>query len=172
MGRLCSVCALFTSEKFSYIAAQRVFLDVDNYIRTIDKNSMLYQKIADIILFDSLAINTRHMGNFGFIQDNDTTEIVSVSPIFDNGMALLGGVPNKELTNPGYKSLYYILSNTKFAITEPEEIKSLLTDRQRKLAKEMVDFKFKMHSDYNFKEERLKLLESIIQSRAEFLSEP
>ena len=172
MGRLCSVCKLFTSKNLSYIAAQNVYLDVDHYIRSLDSGSKLYQQIADIILFDSLAINTRHLGNFGFIQDNDTLDIIGVSPIFDNGMALFGNVPDKNLTNPGCKSLYYILSNVKFAITQPDEIKALLTERQRNLAGEMAGFRFKRHSEYNLNDGRLEMLESIIHSRAEFLSKP
>ena len=172
LGKLCSVCPLFTSERYSYIAAQRLSFDVDSYIQSLDRTSSQYQQLADTVLFDALAINTRHLGNFGFIQDNDTLEIVGISPIFDNGMALLGEIPNRELTNPGYKSVYFIVSNIKFARAQPEEIKAFLTVRQRKLAKEMVDFKFKKHREYNMNDERLELLESIIQHRARYLSSP
>ena len=172
MDKLCSVCELFTSERLSYVAAERLSLDISSFIQSLDRGSSIYQDLADTILFDALALNMRHLGNFGFIQDNDTMEIVGLSPIFDNGMALFGDVPNRELSNPGYESVYFFLSNRKYHRAEPEEIKALLTDRQRKLAKEMIKFKFKRHSDYNLKEERLKMLESIIQNRAKFLSDP
>ena len=171
MGSLCSVCELFTSEKYSYVAAKRLFFDVDSYIRNLDRNSDQYQQLADIVLFDALAINTRHLGNFGFIQDNDALDIVGLAPIFDNGVSLFGGIPDRELRRPGYRSVYYNLSDRMYDMAEPEEIKALLTERQRKLAKEMIGFKFKKHSEYNLKDERLELLESIIEDRAMFLSD-
>ena len=172
MGKLCSVCELFTSERHSYIAAGKLSFDINSFIRSLDRNSDLYQNIADTILFDALAMNMRHLGNFGFIQDNDTLDIVGIAPIFDNGMALFGDIPNRELRNPEFSSVYYFLSNRKYDRAKPGEIKALLTERQRKLAKEMIGFKFKRHREYNLKDERLELLESIIQTRAQYLSGP
>jgi hypothetical protein len=36
----------------------------------------------------------------------------------------------------------------------------------------MAGFSFRRHSEFNLSEERLELLESLIQSRASFLSDP
>ena len=171
MGKLCSVCELFTSEGFSYVAAQKLSIDISAFIRSLDRNSKLYQELADIVLFDALALNMRHLGNFGFIQNNETFDIDRLAPIFDNGMALFGDVPTEDLTNPGYRSVYYILNNRKYTRAQPEVIKALLTERQRKLAKELTDFSFERHPEHNLKGKRLELLESIIRHRAAFLSE-
>ena len=167
---LCSACKLFTSERYSYIAAKKISLDLDAFIRSLERDSRLYQELADILLFDALAMNIRHLGNFGFIQDNETFDIVGLMPIFDNGMSLFGDVSNKELANPGYRSVFFALGERMYATIAPKDIKAMLTDRQRKLAKEMVGFKFKRHSEYNLFEDMLKTLESIINDRALFLS--
>ena len=169
MGQVCSVCELFTSEDISYIPARSLFLDTNEYIQNQDRDSSQYQQLADTILFDALTVNIRHLGNFGFIQDNTTLDIIGLAPIFDNGMALLGDLTNTDLANPVCKSVYYMLGERMYTIVRPETIRSLLTQRQRSLAKEMTGFKFKRHSEFNLSEERLELLESIIHSRASFL---
>ena len=171
MGQLCSVCELFTSENISYISARSMFLDIDGYMQNLDRDSIQYQRLTDTILFDALTMNIRHLGNFGFVQDNTSLEIVGLAPIFDNGMALLGELSNADLANPACKSIYFMLGERMYATVKPETIRSLLTQRQRNLAKEMTSFKFKRHSEFNMSEERLELLESLIQSRASFLSE-
>ena len=171
MGQLCSVCELFTSEDVSYISARSIRLDINGYIKKLDRDSPQYQQLADTILFDALTMNIRHLGNFGFVQDNTTMEIIGLAPIFDNGMALLGEVPNVDLKNPACKSIYFMLGERMYATVTPEVIRSLLTQRQRKLANGMTGFKFRRHSDYNMSEERLGLLESIIHSRALYLGE-
>ena len=169
-GQLCSVCELFTSEDISYISARSLFLDINGYMKKLDRDSSQYQHLADTILFDALTVNIRHLGNFGFVQNNTTLDIIGLAPIFDNGMALLGDLSNTDLANPACKSIYFLLGERMYAMAKPEAIRSMLTKRQRNLAKRMIGFKFLRHSEYNLSEERLELLESIITSRAEFLS--
>ena len=42
-------------------------------------------RFANVFLFDALFFNTdRHMGNFGYLVDNDTNEIVDAAPISAN----------------------------------------------------------------------------------------
>ena len=171
MGQLCSVCELFTSEEISYISARSLFLDINGYIKSLDRDSGQYQQLADTILFDALTANIRHLGNFGFVQDNATMEIIGLAPIFDNGMALLGELSNADLTNPACKSIFFMIGERMYAVAKPEAIRSLLTQRQRNLAREMTGFRFTRHGEYNMGEERLELLESLIRSRARFLGE-
>jgi len=172
MGQVCSVCELFTSEDISYISARSLHLDIGGYIQKQDRDSGLYQQIADTILFDALTVNIRHLGNFGFVQDNTTLDVIGFSPIFDNGMALLGDLSNTDLANPVCRSVFFMIGERMYARAKPDAIKSLLTKRQRDLAKEMTGFKFRRHSKFNQSDERLELLESLIHSRASFLSEP
>ena len=169
MGELCSVCELFTSEDISYISARSISLDTGGFIQNLDRDSGLYQQLADMILFDALTVNIRHLGNFGFVQDNNTQGITGLAPIFDNGMALLGDLSDSDLKNPACKSVFFFLGERMYARVKPETIRSLLSQRQLDLAKRMTEFRFKRHSEFNLSESRLELLESLIRSRALFL---
>lgn len=43
-----------------------------------------------MIVLDALILNTdRHMGNYGFMVDNDTMQIKRMAPMFDHNQALL-----------------------------------------------------------------------------------
>ena len=171
LGQWCSVCELFTSENLTYISASSRFRDINGYMQSLDRDSSQYQQLADMILFDAITANVRHLGNFGFLQDNTTLELVGLAPIFDNGMALFGELSENELKNPVCESVFFMIGGM-YQRARPEEIKAFLTPRQRNLAKEMVEFRFRRHDEINMSDERLNLLESIIQNRARFLSVP
>ena len=80
-GRLCSKCRLFTSDRYGYLPASKL-PDRD---RILDDARFL-----EMFLFDAVIFNVdRHLGNFGYIVDNDTNEIVDVAPIFDDGYGLM-----------------------------------------------------------------------------------
>lgn len=49
-----------------------------------------YDTYADMIIFDSIILNTdRHFGNFGYLINNNTGEYLRPAPLFDNGNSLL-----------------------------------------------------------------------------------
>ena len=57
-------------------------------------------RFADIFFFDAIIFNTdRHLGNFGYLIDNDTNEIVGAAPIFDNGYGLF----SLAMYKPGHR---------------------------------------------------------------------
>lgn len=48
------------------------------------------QDFLDMIVFDYIIENRdRHLGNFGFIIDNNTQKLLSFSPLFDQGYSLM-----------------------------------------------------------------------------------
>ena len=59
-------------------------------VRVVSVNEALADpRFADIFFFDAVIFNTdRHMGNFGYLVDNETNEIAGAAPIFDNGYGL------------------------------------------------------------------------------------
>ena len=84
--RLCSTCPLFTSEAFGYLPAREV-MTRDRVLRDT--------RFSDVFFFDALIFNTdRHLGNFGFLVDNETNEISGIAPIFDNGYGLFSQARN------------------------------------------------------------------------------
>ena len=51
-------------------------------------------------MFDAVIANQdRHFGNFGFIRDNASGELLRMAPIFDNGMSLLHQAMEDDLND-------------------------------------------------------------------------
>lgn len=93
----CSVCEIFTTKDNGYLPF-RYFLEsiepnrkkwgFTNVIEWIPKE--FREDFLDMIVFDYIIENKdRHLGNFGFIIDNDTQELISFSPLFDQGYSLM-----------------------------------------------------------------------------------
>lgn len=82
-----SDCKLFTTKFFGFRPAS---LYTTKDLRDIREVFAKYQTFWDMMLIDYLVVNTdRHLGNFGFIVNNVTEDIVDMAPIFDNGSSCL-----------------------------------------------------------------------------------
>ena len=158
-GRICSTCPLFTSERFGYVPAGRLVSKED---------ALADPRFADIFFFDAIIFNTdRHMGNFGYIIDNDTNEIAGVAPIFDNGYGLF----SLAMYKPGqrydeYDDLRKFIGHIAPALYEnwlrfPGGIKQEMIARIRNLK----GFRFKRHKYYNLPSDRLHKIENFLQNR-------
>lgn len=88
---ICSVCEIFTSKDVSYVPIWKfgdfpTVVDVANYLKTLGDD--YYNDFVDMMIFDALIYNTdRHHGNFGLLIDSRTNKLISLAPIFDNGLA-------------------------------------------------------------------------------------
>ncbi|AEB77438.1 hypothetical protein ADU80_00965 [Clostridium botulinum] len=93
----CSVCDIFTTKNRGYLPV-RYFLEsiepnkkkwgFQNVTEWIPKE--FRQDFLDMIVFDYIIENRdRHLGNFGFIIDNNTQKILSFAPLFDQGYSLM-----------------------------------------------------------------------------------
>lgn len=93
----CSVCEIFTSKDKGY-------LPVRYFLESIEPNKNKWkftsviswipnefrQDFLDMIVFDYIIENRdRHLGNFGFIIDNDSQELLCFAPLFDHGYSLM-----------------------------------------------------------------------------------
>jgi len=86
-NRICSVCPLFTSESIGFIPAGKLQTREEIAADT---------RFADIFLLDALILNDdRHLGNFGFLIDNEINEISGPAPVFDNGHSLFSRPPER-----------------------------------------------------------------------------
>ena len=89
-GQLCSTCELFTSKDVSFVPASTL-INTSKISKIIDwygdhgwKNDL-----ADMLILDAIIRNTdRHLGNFGFLVDNHTNQLLRPAPVFDNGLSL------------------------------------------------------------------------------------
>ncbi len=139
-GIICSTCELFTSDKFSFIPVGRLY----------DFNDALKDgRFSDMFLFDWIIGNVdRHLGNFGFIVDNDTNDIVDIAPVFDNGESLF--VTEKVFP----KLVRYPLK---------------ITHAQQQNLEKLLNFRFKKHPRHNLSEDRLHAMELRIRVQVQKL---
>ena len=158
-GRLCSTCPLFTGERYGFVPAGAL-LSKDEAIAD--------PRFRDIFLFDAIVFNTdRHLGNLGFLIDNETNEIVGPAPIFDNGNSLF----SMALDRPGsplddFGDLRKFTSRISPVLyddwlTFPG---ALFGDGVERLAS-LKGFRFNRHRHYNLPDSRLEKIEDFIQLR-------
>lgn len=158
-GRLCSVCPLFTSDKYGYIPAGRL---------VSHEEAIKDPRFADVFFFDAIICNPdRHLGNFGYLVDNDTNEIIGAAPIFDNGYGLFA----LALDRPGseYDDLEH-LEKYSNKISPALYLNWLdfpggITDEMKARAKRLVGFRFRRHANYNLSTRRLRIIEDFLQKR-------
>ena len=165
-GEVNSICELFSSKAFSFIPIYRLVTDggwdaVLEYCQSLGDE--FYEAVVDMIIFDVIIVNTdRHFGNFGLLIDNKTNKIVKVAPIFDNGLSLFYDAMEDDLARVDAFARTKSMKNAGDFMTFAT---SIITAREKKKIRKLVNFKFKRHSTYNLPTKRLKLIEGFVQRR-------
>lgn len=158
-GRLCSTCPLFTSEQIGYLPAARLPNRAD---------VLSDSRFAETFLFDAIVFNTdRHLGNFGYLVDNETNEIVGVAPIFDNGYGLFSLADIDEAdAEGGLESLMSFLRGKHPALFDHwMGFPFALTDSLLASVEKLRGFRFRRHQHYNLPGWRLDLIQRFLQKR-------
>ena len=173
-GHLCSTCELFTSKKYSYIPVGRVVNGGMNavaaYYRSRGEN--LVKALHDMLVFDAVICNTdRHFGNFGFLVDNETNEIVAPAPLFDHGNSLFNFAGRDALASLENLEAYAETMVPCVYDDFFETARKVMTEEHRAALRHLLTFRFKRHSRYNLPPQRLKLIEKMVRSRARKLLE-
>lgn len=165
--KLASKCNLFTNEKYGYAPYAKVadsqtrFLeDIFNYFCEIGSE----QSFREMLVIDSLCFNQdRHSGNYGVLFDNDTLEIVKMSPIFDLNLTLLPVAKMEDFEHIGDK-LFEYAPRLGDDFTRIGQIG--MTDIIRDKVKDIKDFTFSFRGDDFFTAERVKALEEVVRKQA------
>jgi len=124
-------------------------------------------RFADIFFFDALIFNTdRHLGNFGYLVNNDTNEIVGSAPIFDNGYGLFSLAVYKDGEGDEFDDLRKFLSRVHPALYAnwlgfPNGLTKEMIARLERLK----GFRFKQHDNFNLPTDRLRSIEDFLQRR-------
>ena len=158
-GRICSTCRLFTSDKYGYIPAGRV---------VSREEALKDPRFADVFFFDAIIFNTdRHMGNFGYLVDNDTNEIVGAAPIFDNGYGLFSlAIDRIGDQYDEFADLRKFISRVYPALyTNWLGFPSGLTPEMKARLSALRGFRLKRHPKYNLSSRRIAAIEDFIQKR-------
>lgn len=169
--QLCSTCELFTSKDVSFVPASTL-INTSKISKIIDwyDDHGWKNDLADMLVLDAIIRNTdRHLGNFGFLVDNHTNQLLRPAPVFDNGLSLYCYVMDNDLSNlPEQEKT---LAPALYANFD-EVALHVIGQKQKQELRHLLTFRLKKHSRYNLSDERVKMLESSIQEKARYLLEP
>ena len=169
-GMLCSTCELFTSKDISFVPASTLIetSKISQIVAWYDAHGWK-DDLADMLVLDAVIRNTdRHLGNFGFLVDNHTNQLLKPAPIFDNGLSLYCYVMDDDVNNLSEQEK--TLSPALYANFD-EVACHVMGPKQKQELRHLLTFKFKKHSRYNLSDERLKMLEKEVQEKARYLLE-
>lgn len=167
-----SKCNLFTSEKYGLVTLQKYYrniFSISDLIKFYDKLG-LRDYISQLLVVDSLIFNEdRHLGNLGFIFDNDTGKIVDTAPFYDHNISLLCYAMRDDFID----IRGYIRNNNKghkMGGNSFEAVgRALMTPDMRTRLINISDFKFTRHKKYNLPEWRLIELEKLVRHQIKLL---
>lgn len=179
-------CDLFTSEKEGYCTAADFFINKQilppntEEWDTLLSTSRFQQKLAtaygqkeyaDMMIYDAVICNKdRHLGNFGYMVNNDTGEFLRPAPLFDNGFSLLYTAAPRDLSHveeflkdPAGKMGCYLPFDAAARI--------FVEKRHMAMTRKLLDFKFEKHPNYNVSDQALHAMEKMIHLRASRIME-
>lgn len=166
-GKLASKCALFTTEQVGLAKAARVFrgqkksiAELLAYFESIGSGDAFRR----MCILDALTLNDdRHYGNFGVLFDTANMKVLGMAPVFDLNRALLPALDEDQLAKPEW---YLQRCRPKLGGDFTATAQALMTDRIRADLEGLLEFRFHLHSSIELPEERVHLLEHIVQHQA------
>lgn len=167
-GRLCSTCRLFTDESTGFVPAHRLFPRnvPDSMAHTLDfcRELGFEQEFADMIVLDAVTFNQdRHLGNFGFLIDNDTFEIKSFAPLFDFNRSMFCFAADADLESDGAVADYIRRNDVGHMLGGDfvEIAQALMTPERRARMPRAVSLP--VHPRYNLPDGRMERLNTIFE---------
>lgn len=174
-GELCSTCELFTDKYHSYMPVGKIVASggmkaVRTYYESLGREFV--DALNEMIVLDAIICNTdRHFGNFGFIVDSRTNQIIKPAPLFDHGNSLCNFAFGDDLISLENLETY---ANTLLPCVYDdfiEEARRYMTDKNRQQVRHLLTYKMQKNPRYNLDGKRLKLLEQLVRKRAKMLLE-
>jgi hypothetical protein len=126
-----------------------------------------HEALVEMLVFDVIILNTdRHFGNFGLLVDNSTNEIVSVAPIFDNGLSLFADALEDDLDEIEAYAKTKSMKNAGDFVRFAEKI---MTKKVKQKVRKLIGFTFDKNSKYKLHNTRLRKIEQYIEHRVNTL---
>lgn len=163
---LCSTCELFCDIDHAYVPIYRFVENpslrtVSDYLKRLGRT--YYDEFADMLVFDALIYNEdRHFGNFGLMVDNRTNRPYAFAPLFDHGLSLFNYAMPDDIKN---LSEYAKTRFSSYGVPFENVVREFITARQKEQLRKMIGFTFQRHPRYNLPVERVRAIESHLQSR-------
>lgn len=172
-GTLCSTCELFTDKEHDFLPVGRLvthggFKAVAEYYKKLGPEYI--SALGDMIILDALICNVdRHYGNFGFLINNKTNQIIVPAPLFDHGNSLFNFAGQDAWESDSALEEYIDTLQPSVYDDFIGTAKAWMTPEHREQLRRMLQFRFKKHSRYNLPDKRLRMIEKQIQKRAKLL---
>lgn len=171
-------CPLFTSERIGFCPAFEVFrrkqVKLDFWTINFPKGQRKLARVygwdtyADMMVYDSVIGNVdRHFGNFGYLMDNDTGDLLSPAPLFDNGHSLLCDAVPRDLED-GLDDIMaaYHYSNGRFLHFDMAAA-LFVGERHLPMLKRLLDFHFRPHPSCAISDFALDCMNQSVHRRAD-----
>lgn len=172
-GVLCSTCELFTNKETAFVPVGRIVTKggmkaVLAYYEQLGPEFV--DALRDMLLFDAVICNVdRHYGNFGFLVNSRSNQIIAPAPLFDHGNALFNFAGADSWRDDADLQEYIDTLMPCVYDDFIETARSVMTSAQREKLRRLIGFQFKKHSRYNLPPKRLRLIERQIQKRVQVL---
>jgi len=169
-GDVNSICELFSSKEYSFVPIYRLVTEggwdaVLEYYSSLGE--AFYEALIDMIIFDVIIVNVdRHFGNFGLLVDNKTNKIIKPAPIFDNGLSLFYDAMEDDLARVDDFAKTKGMKNAGDFMTFAA---SIMTSREKKKIRKLINFTFEKHPTYNLPAKRLRVIEGFVERRVQAL---
>ena len=165
-------CKLFTSEDIGFVNAYDFFRDRSINVAEEDLSRLDIQEqmaytyglkdYQDMMVFDSIICNQdRHLGNFGYLVDNNTGHYRRPAPLFDNGLSLLLGAARNDMA---HVDDYLETVRGKY-LDFDTQARLFTASRHLPQIRSLLNFRFKKHPQYNVTDDTLDKMSYLVQKR-------
>lgn len=178
-------CPLFTSEDIGFVPSEALlhewYSELTNHILDTKEfhkefaGMFGFDFYSDMMIYDALILNLdRHLGNFGYLIDNNTGEYLDPAPLFDNGNSLLA--TSFHNMTESYVSMVLnhplIQQRGKF-LTYKDAIDTFAGQRHKSLPQELKSFSFKQPDNPKLQipTESLKAMDAAVRIQLEKIRE-
>ena len=169
-GKLAQSCEIFTDEQVGLLQIKQIDNNIsfEDIVKMYEKLGYI-NELSDMLVVDALILNTdRHLGNFGFLIDNDTGIIIGTAPLYDHNLQFLPYASENDLVDideycdkVGISPQLY----NDFIYTA----RQFLTKSQKDRLNNMTDFRLRKHTIYNLQDNRLDKINTMIKNQVDKL---
>lgn len=165
---LATKCKIFTCEETGF--SQMTYYVENPYSVTVNEVLSVIEKFEDgenfrrMMVLDALILNIdRHLGNFGFLIDNETQTPLRMAPVFDNNRSMLFNLSDERFMAEDMETLIDIFP--RFEGEFNLNAHAMLNDSIKNDLKNLRDFSFQKNERYNWPDARLRKYEAFIVSQ-------
>lgn len=169
-GKIASKCKVFTDNDLGFVSASRVIpssnlKDIEDYYKGIG----FYDTLCAMLVADAVCYNSdRHMGNYGFLFDTNTLNILCPSPVFDHNLTLVPYAMKSD-----FPTIYTYISEQGPRIGQDwvRVARSHLTSGIRSRLISLKGYEIPFKGNDKFTSERVQLLNRLINEQIERILE-